>query len=160
MSEDDGIPVEPSSIGVIRLALALFCGSLASFILFNLFPGLGSEARGWTIWFEILEEVQNPDLFRDTRDLISIASLLSLLALVTASPFLIQVYLKSRLAWWLATLMAGISTLALWVIVLVMVELQWIGLGGWCLLAAPALNFAGLLSLRLGKRADGRSRGS
>jgi hypothetical protein len=140
-----------SSGGVHLQGLILCCAGLASFVFFNLLPGFGSEERGWTIWVRILESVQDPRIFRDTKDLILIASFLTLLALVTASPFLVTVYLKSRLAWWLATVMAGLSTCALWLIVLVMVELHRVGLGGWCLLVAPALNFAGLLSLRLVK---------
>ncbi|PAW67477.1 MAG: hypothetical protein B9S38_12355 [Verrucomicrobiia bacterium Tous-C4TDCM] len=154
MNAEDGTPVTVSSAKGQRLALILFCGGLASLFFFNILPGFGSEERGWTIWVEIIRFVQSPELFRDTKDLISIASLLSLLVLVTASPFLIPVYLKSRLAWWLATLMAGIITSALWFILLFMVAPPRLGVGGWCLLAAPALNLAGLLALRFAKRPD------
>lgn len=158
MSAEDESPVERSTPGVVGLALALFCGSMVSFILFNLLPGFGSGDRGWTIWLAILEAVQSPALFRELRDQISIASLLTLVVLVTASPFLIQVYLKSRLAWWLAFTMAGISTLALWFILLFTLQVPQMGFGGWCLLASPALNFAGLLSLRFAKRPGGPPR--
>lgn len=151
MKEEDGIPAATSSGKVHLPALVLFCAGLASLVFFNLLPGFSTERRGWTIWVNIIQAVQSPALFRDTKDLISIACLLTLLALVTASPFLVSVYLKSRLAWWLAAVMAGLSTCALWIIVLFVVELNRIGLGGWCLLAAPALNFAGLLSLRFAK---------
>ena len=138
-----------SSGGVHLQGLILCCGGLASFVFFNLLPGFGSEERGWTIWVRVLESVQDPRIFRDTKDLILIASFLTLLALVTASPFLVTVYLKSRLAWWLATLMAGISTYHLGFNL--NIEVNRIGLGGLCLVAAPALNFAGLLSLRFVK---------
>lgn len=151
MNPEDGSPVTTSSGRVHLPALVLFCAGLASLVFFNLLPSFGTERRGWFIWSDIIQAVQRPELFRDTKDLITIASLVTLLALVTASPFLVSVYLKSRLAWWLAALMAGLSTCALWIIVLFMVELSRVGLGDWCLLAAPALNFAGLLSLRFVK---------
>lgn len=154
MKAEDGIPVVASSGGVHLPALVLFCAGLASLVFFNLLPGFGAERRGWTIWVNIVQAVQSPELFRDTQGLMLIASLLTLLALVTTSPFLVSVYLKSRLAWWLAAVMAGLSTCALWIIVLFIVKLTRVGLGGWCLLAAPALTFAGLLSLRFVKQSD------
>ncbi len=151
MNVEDGNPVVTSSGRVHLPALVLFCAGLASLVFFNFLPGFGTERKGWNLWVNIIQAVQRPSLFRDTKDLISIACLLTLLALVTASPFLVSVYLKSRLAWWLAALMSGLSTCALWCIVLFIVESNRVGLGGWCLLAAPALNFAGLLSLRFAK---------
>lgn len=149
MNVGDESPVTASSAKGQKLALILFCGGLASLVFFNLLPGFGPEQRGWSIWIDIVRAVQRPELFRDTKDLITIASLLTLLPLVTASPFLVSVYLKSRLAWWLATLMAGISTYHLGFNL--NIEVNRIGLGGLCLVAAPALNFAGLLSLRFVK---------
>lgn len=150
MNAEDGSPVTTTYGKVHMPALVLFCAGLTSLVFFNLLPGLGPEQRGWNIWIDIVRAVQRPELFRDTTDLITIASLLILLPLVMASPFLVLVYLKSRLAWWLATLAAGVSTYHL--AVNFNIEVNRIGLGGWCLLAAPALNFAGLLSLRFAKR--------
>ena len=158
MKVEDESPVEHSTPGVIRLARVLFCGSLVSLILFNLLPGFLREERGWTIWVSVVEMLQKPTLFRDFRSQIVIASLLPLPVLVTASPFLTEMYFKSRLMWWLATLIAGTSTIVLWVIVFFEGTFVWPQFGVWCFLAAPALNFAGLLSLRFAKRPGGPPR--
>lgn len=153
MKEEDGSPPERSAPGVVRLALVLFSGSLVSLILFNLLPAFSSRERGWTIWVSIIEVIHRPALARDPTNQILIASFLTLPVLVTASPFLTQMYLKSRLTWWLATLMAGTSTSALWFILLS--EDVRPNLGIWCLLASPALNFVGLLSIRFAKQPEG-----
>lgn len=151
MSAEGESPVEHSTPGVVRLALVLFYGSLVSLILFNLLPGFFKE-DGWTIWVSILKVLQRPDLLRDRETQILIASLLPLPVLITASPFLTKMYLKSRLTWWLATLLAGTSTLVLWFLFLS--GEAWPNFGIRCLLAAPALNLAGLLSLRFAKRPE------
>lgn len=150
MKAEDESPAEHSTPGVVRLALVLFCGSVVSLILYNVLPGFFREERGWTIWISIIEVVQSPAILRDFRNQILLASLLTLPVLVTASPFLTKVYLKSLLLWWLATLIAGISTFALWFFILS--GDAWPNFGIRCLLAAPALNLAGLLSLRFAKR--------
>ena len=156
MNAEEHAPVPcPSSAGYWN-AVVLFWGSLTSLVFFNLLPSFRSHERGWNLWVNVTKSFWDPKLLGKTVELITIASLLTLLVLVVASPFLVQVYFRSRVAWWLVTLMSVISTCAIWFIVFDMVSLRRIGLGGWCLLAAPALNLAGLLSLGSAK-GSGRS---
>lgn len=152
MNAQDQSPVEHSSPVTVRLALALFCGSLVSLLLFSLLPSLGGNQAGWIMWLSILEVFQMPALLSDPESQMFVASVLTVPVLVIASPFLTGMYLKSRLTWWLATLVAGTCTPALWSIILF--GDAWPSFGIWCLLAAPALNLAGLLSLRLAKRPE------
>ncbi len=142
--EHGGPDPTPSGAGPLN-ALALFWGAFGALVFFHFLAVARGSKHGWTLWVDVVRRLQDPKVVQDPRDLVFIASLLTLVALVTASPFLVQVYLKSRLAWGLAALMSAFITIAIWYIVLEMV--RHFDLGGWCLLAAPALNFAGLLAL-------------
>jgi hypothetical protein len=140
---------DPATSGAGPLnALALFWGASAALVFFHFLPVARGSEQGWTIWARVVRKLQNPNLVHNSRDLLFIASLLTLVALVAASPLLVKVYLKSRLAWGLAAFMSGFCTFAIWYIVPDMLRHRAIDAGGWCLLAAPALNFAGLLALR------------
>jgi hypothetical protein len=149
-SEEEGLR-DPSLSGTARWnASALFWGSVASLLFFHFLPVFSGTMKGWTLWAEVARRLLDPKLVRDSRDLVFIASLLTLVVLVTASPFLVGAYLKSRLAWGLAAMMSGLATAVIWYLVLQMDKSRGIDPGGWCLLAAPALNFAGLIALRSG----------
>ncbi len=131
-----------------RIATVLLWGGLACFVAYHFVPGFGSARWGWTVWLAVGEAIQHPSVLKDPEDLIIVASLLTLALLIPVSPFLTRVFLKSRLAWSLASLMSGISTAVIWFTLLESNYPRHFGLGGWCLLIAPALNFAGLLVIR------------
>jgi hypothetical protein len=134
-----------------RIALALLVAALIAFAAFHLVPvgpRLGSD-DGWRVWPEVRHFLEAPNL-EDLQTMIGISSFLTCVVLILTSPFLIPVLRSSRLAWWLATIVSGMVFAGLGVVV----AIHNLGPGTqpgpavFCLLAALALNFLGLLFIR------------
>lgn len=132
-------------LGLSFLVVGLLC-----LALFHFLPGdeAFDEGRGWRIWLEVWEGVRHPALLSDPGEMIGLCSFLGLVVLVLVSPFFFGVLLRSRLAWWMATLFSGMATMGLWTVVLRLNSWEQIGLAGAVLLAAPLSNLIGLMLLR------------
>ncbi len=88
------------------------------------------------------------DLLRYPEDAVIEICFLNIALLIVAAPFLTQVWLKSRLAWWFATAVSGLVAGGNLGMLLVNNSMPDLGSGGWCLLIALILNFIGLLLAR------------
>jgi hypothetical protein len=130
------------------LALALLVTSLLIFVAFHFLPGPKGEGQGWEVWMQLWVAIRDPENFDEPRVIIAIATFLSFTALVVCSPFLIVIYRRSRLAWWLATIVGGVATLGFWIAILSTSTLEELGQYGVALLAAPAVNLIGLFLIR------------
>ncbi|MCW1884672.1 hypothetical protein OKA04_08020 [Luteolibacter flavescens] len=128
-------------------AVLLFVAALASFAVFHFFPGF-TETAGWKVWLEVWDMIQGLDFLDDPGEFAILASFLMITVLIVVSPFLTAVFRKSRLCWWMATVMSGVASIAFLVLVLDINETKSLGKGGWCLLAAPVLNLGGFLMIR------------
>ena len=131
-----------------RAALGLLVAALLTFTAFHFLPGFGEAEACWRVWLEVGEILADPLRGNDASDFVILASFLTITLLILGSPFLLPVFLRSRLAWWLATLMSGVALFALWILVLVDTEPALLGPAGWCLLMAPALHLIGMVTLR------------
>ncbi len=127
--------------------------ALWAFGSFHVLPQPHGERRGWDIWLELWEFLKRPGMFSSGPDVLFAAALLMSAVLIVGSPFLGKVWIKSKLAWGMCLALAGISATAYWVVI--RSDVSRLGLGDWCLLASPALNFIGLLFARVGAPANG-----
>lgn len=128
-------------------AVLLFVAGLGSFAMFHLLPGF-EETAGWKVWLEVGMMFRDLDFFDDPGQFVILASFLMITVLIVVSPFLTAVFRQSRLCWWMATVMSGLACIAFLVLVLDLNEVERLGAGGWCLLAAPVLNLGGFLMIR------------
>ena len=80
---------------------------------------------------------------------VMITSFLTFTLLIVASPFLTNVWMKSRLARGLVTTFSGLAAAGFWVMYFLRGEYRDLGVGGWCLLISTVVNFAGLLLVRV-----------
>jgi hypothetical protein len=132
-----------------RISIALLTAALALFVTFHLLPGFNHKNPGWKVWARLWRDLQAPeDLLRYPEDAVIIFCILNVALLIVAAPFLTQVWLKSRLAWWFATTISGLVAGGYLGGLLVNNSLPNLGSGGWCLLIALILNFTGLLLAR------------
>ncbi|MCW1921705.1 hypothetical protein OKA05_04020 [Luteolibacter arcticus] len=140
------------------VALALLITALIAFVAFHFLvvdydsdPSTVEKTpeRGWEIWLELIGFLKDAD-FTEFRGMIAAASFLCATLLVVLAPFLVPVLKRSRLAWWVIVLPAGIATCGFGGIVGVdlLDPLNSYGPGVPCLLAAFAINFIGLLFIR------------
>lgn len=130
------------------IALAFFVSALLAFVVFHFLAPFQDERRGWGIWLEVVSALRRNNIFSDPQSMIALASFLTFTLLVVASPFLIVVFKRSRLAWWLATMLASTATLGFSGVILWRTNLADMGLARWCLIVVPVLNLAGLLFIR------------
>ncbi len=132
----------------VRNLTSLFLLS-AAFLAFGAFHFLQSfDQTGWEIWKEVWSLALDPSELADPLTAIAVASFLMFAVLIVSSPFLISVFPKSRIAWWMAAGSSGLAAVGFWMIVFQGEGPKNLGPGGWCLLFAPWLNFAGLLAAR------------
>lgn len=136
------------------LALGLLVTALLLFAAFHFLPGFEEEA-GWLVWLEAWEMVTDPETLQYPQELAMLMSFFMLTLLIVASPFLIAVFRRSRLAWWLATLMSGLAMFAFLVLLLGQNDPATMGAGGWCLVSSPVFHLCGMLMIR-GQRRDVR----
>jgi hypothetical protein len=132
------------------LSMVFLIAALGLFVAFNILPSYGGWKGGWRIWPELCEDLwDNPQfLLREPKQCIAIASVLCFSLLIVVSPFLKDVWPKSRLAWWTAVIFSGLTSGTIWVIHCTNDSEQTLSLGLWCLFLAPVLNFIGLLLAR------------
>lgn len=130
-----------------RLALGMHGAAVLLFLAYHLLPGFGIDA-GWVIWPELGNAVRDPRIFEEPVALALFASFLMLTALIVASPFLSIAFRRSRLAWWLVTVMSGSAMVLLGGLILIHNDLGRLGPGGMSLLACPAFHFIGMLMIR------------
>lgn len=140
------------------VALALFITALLALVGFHFVAwNLEPDSEGWHIWPDIVETVRS----RDFSEPIFNTGLLmfpSFAVLTLASPFLIGVIRKFRLAWWLLVLLSGGCLIALGAFAFVASEpaepADPRGPGFYWLIAALVLNFLGMVFVRQDMRAD------
>jgi hypothetical protein len=131
----------------------LLTSALALFVAFHFLP-MEAEFRipGWRIWPDLVAILLHPNRAgNEPLVWIAIASFLNFSLLITASPFLGQVWRKSRIAWWLAVIFSGLSAIGIWAFYLTSPTNAPLLLGFGFILIAPILNFIGLLLARGGK---------
>ncbi|RYD63337.1 MAG: hypothetical protein EOP83_12465 [Verrucomicrobiaceae bacterium] len=108
--------------------------------------------HGWQVWPEIWQFIADPDL-SDPGDLIMISAFLTSVLLIVVAPFAIPLFRASRVAWWLAAIVAGTALVGLSGVLLVdysdvSPEAEKLGPGFFCLIASQVLNFLGLMFIR------------
>jgi len=139
------------------IALAVLLTGLISLIAFHgmvfVDRGLGDEVvYGWQVWPEIWQFILDPD-FSELGDLIMISAFLTSVLLIVIAPFAIPLFRASRLAWWLAAIVAGTALVGLTGVLLVDYsdvppDAEKLGSGFFCLVTSQVLNFLGLLFIR------------
>ena len=143
------------------LALAFLIVAFVLLVAFHFMP-LDDSTPGWAIWPGIVEMgrelVRNPEMLEwsggwETVILIAVFPCLALL--VFAAPWLVGVLGRSRVLWWIATLLAGVSTICLWTLILKNVPAEGYHQPMVALLAIPLLNLGGLLLIRGQRREAG-----
>lgn len=130
-----------------RLALGMHGVAVLLFVAYHFLPGFGVDS-GWVVWPQIAESISDPGIFRQPAASAIVASFLMITFLIVASPFLSIVFRRSRLSWWLATVMSGLATVLLGGLILTMNGLDRLGPGEICLLASPVFHFIGMLMIR------------
>lgn len=130
----------------------LLIAALVLFVAFHFLPGF-QEKAGWVVWHELFESLsmllESPgSCFWEPTGAVAIASFLTFSLLIVASPFLTEVWRKSRLAWWFGAIFSGLTSLGFSAMVLMENSNSDLEAGGWCLLVAPWLNFMGLILAR------------
>lgn len=137
-----------------RLALGLFIAAALLFAAFLGFPLLKTDdMRGWEVWEWVPGTLTDFGGSRDFRSRISTWSILLQSVIVTSSPFLLGVYRRSRLTWWLMTAMAGISSAGLIPILKQTVAiLEYADFGFKALLLSSIVHFSGMLMVRGDRR--------
>ena len=132
------------------VSMAFLIAALLMFAAFHFLPGFSSTKGGWVIWPQIGELILHPKTLSGLgwQEAIIVAAFLNFSFLIVVSPFLKNVWPKSRWAWGGAVIFSGLSTVAFLGVYLMIAfddERTPPGDGGWCLLLAPAANFIGLL---------------
>lgn len=124
--------------------------ALVLFVAYNILPDQGGRDVGWHIWPELWKDMLHDpqSFFRDSKLGIIISSFLCFSLIIVVSPFLKNVWPKSRLAWWGVMAFSGLTSVGFWGVFCVKSSNQSLGTGLWCLLFAPVLNFIGLLLAR------------
>lgn len=131
------------------ISKAFLIAALVLFVTWHFLPCFDDPEQGWHVWPSIWRTLLDPEsLTHNPQAAIAIASILNFSLLILVSPFLMQVWSKSPLAWWFATIFSGLAAAGFWGIFVIAGEAQSPHLGGWCVLLAPLLNFFGLLLAR------------
>ncbi len=129
------------------ISIALLVAALLLFVAFHFLPGFETEEVGWSVWRDLWKVMLEPQQLNDPQSAVLIASFLTFSLLIVASPFLTEVWTKSRLAWGFALTFCGLASAGFWVMIFSDSPSD-PEPGGWCLMIAPLLNFAGLLLAR------------
>jgi hypothetical protein len=134
------------------VSMTFLITALVLFVAFNVLPRDSGWKAGWRIWPELYEQLWDHPRFllMDPKVGIDLAFFLCLPLLVVASPFLKDVWPKSRLAWWMAVIFSGLVAAVPCGIFLIRGFNPSLGLGIRCLMLAPVFNFIGLLFARCG----------
>lgn len=130
--------------------MALLLAALGMFVAFHFLPFFGGTSQGFHMWLGVRCLSEDPKLINEEPwFVIGMACFLNIALLIPTSPFLTQVWVKSRLAWWLVTILSGLAVtgfcLVFFFIYPSKAQPNW---GGWFMLLAPILNFLGLLLAR------------
>ncbi len=127
--------------------------AIAAFAAFHFIrdPEQNNNA-GWNVWKELWGLVLHPSGMGDPMGWVAVASFLTASLLIVASPFLGRVWLKSKMAWLPTVIFGGISAVGFCVAILIgrSENEGRIGWGLCLLMAAPVLNFIGLVFARVG----------
>jgi hypothetical protein len=126
-----------------RLGIALLIAALICWIGFHLLP-IDSNSRGWELWTAIWELLTRGRRLQ-SQSMIGISAFLTIAILVTASPFVTLLLRASNPFRWLAIIASGAALLGLGGLILSDIPN---GSALPLLLAAMALNFAGLMCIR------------
>ena len=157
--EVEGTARRPDLHRVMNLvSLAFLIASAATFAAFHFLVGFTNQdegSRGWTVWTEIWDIVRETSVLEDPAAVIALASFFTFVVLVLCSPFLRALYRKSRVIWWLVTVMSGMATIGFAMAVFSNNPPENLRAGGICLLVTPLLNLVGLLLIRGEKRIYG-----
>lgn len=135
------------------LSKAFMVAAIAAFAAFHFIrDSEHNNDAGWMIWKELLDLFRNPSGMDGPMGWVAVASFLTASLLIVASPFLGGVWLKSRMAWLPTVIFGGISAVGFCVAILVgrLENEVRIGWGLYLLMAAPVLNFIGVLFARVG----------
>lgn len=129
---------------------AILIAALLMFVGFHFFQGFGFTKHGWEAWVEIGRLTQNPRQLMDMHwhERMRLAAFLNFSLLIVASPFLKNVWPKSRLVWGAAVFFSGLAAtpfLLVYAIGSIGIPGHRPGVGGVCLLLAPVTNLVGLL---------------
>jgi hypothetical protein len=132
--------------------MTLLVAALVFFAAFHLLPGFDEQA-GWRVWPNLGEILimllKSPDsILLEPDGAVAIASFLTVSLLIVASPFLTNVWRKSRLAWWIVVIFSGLTSAGFSAVILMENSISELESGAWCLLISPGLNFIGLLLVR------------
>lgn len=133
------------------ISKAFMLAAITAFTAFHFIrdPEQNNDA-GWRIWKELWNLVQHPLRMVDPKDWVAITSFLTASLLIVVSPFLGSVWIKSKMAWLLMVIFGGVSAAGFSVAILIGRGEERIGWGLYLLMAAPVLNFIGLLFARVG----------
>lgn len=128
--------------------------AIAAFAAFHFIrdPEQNNDA-GWNIWKELWDLALHPSRMNNNPlGWVAVASFLTSSLLIVVSPFLGRVWIKSKMAWLPTAIFGGISAAGLSVAILMgrSSDLHPISWGLYLLMAAPVLNFIGLLFARVG----------
>ena len=143
------------------IALALLITALIAFTAFHFLPVMAETefARigaapdeinaGWSIWQEIGNFFVAPRI-DDSQAMIGISTFLTCVVLILACPFLVPLFRRSRLVWWIATIASGLVLTGLGGLLVItnLAPDDHPGPAIFSLLASLALNFLGLLFIR------------
>lgn len=135
------------------LSKAFMVAAIAAFAAFHFIrdPDNNDDA-GWEAWQELWDLVRDPSQMDDPMGWVAVASFLTASLLIVVSPFLGRVWIKSRMAWLPTVIFGGLTAVGFSVAILIgrSTHERPIGWGLSLLMAAPALNFIGLLLARVG----------
>ncbi|MEO5917195.1 MAG: hypothetical protein ABIS50_23395 [Luteolibacter sp.] len=128
--------------------------AIAAFAAFHFIrdPEMNNEA-GWNVWKELWDLVRHPSgMNSNPMGWVAISSFLMASLLIVVSPFLGSVWIRSKMAWLPTVIFGGLSAAGFAVAIFIGKSEgeQRIGWGLYLLMAAPFLNFIGLLLARVG----------
>ncbi|MCW1883385.1 hypothetical protein OKA04_01500 [Luteolibacter flavescens] len=136
-------------------ALSLLVTALIVFVAFHFMvvdyasSPMGKNTMGWHLWPELYRFVRMGN-FSDSESTIAATCFLCATLLVALAPFSISFLQKSRLAWWVVVIPAGVATFGFGgtIGIELLNSPASFGPGIPCLIASFALNFTGLLLIR------------
>ena len=129
------------------LSMAFLITALVLFAAFHFLPLTRYDKdSGWELWKGMVQVALSPSSLREWQTGLAVSSFVTFSLLIVASPFLGNVWVKSLLGWSVVVVSSGMAAAGFPVIF----EGDWddLGVGGWCLIISPVLNFVGLLLAR------------